>query len=98
MDSIVYIYIYIYMFNSLSLILNTSIIRLNKNRSDFDNGPSMASWQIALIVVPCAFVIIGAGLYFYRVKQLASLSKSKGDVEQAQGVSLQPQNPIKQIP
>jgi hypothetical protein len=51
----------------------------------------MASWQIALIVVPCSLLIIGAGLYFYRVKQLASLSKSKGDVEQAQaqGVSLQ---------
>jgi hypothetical protein len=68
------------------------------NRSDNNNGPSMASWQIALIVVPCALLIIGAGLYFYKVKQLASSSKSKGDVEQAQGVSLQAQNPIKQIP
>jgi hypothetical protein len=39
----------------------------------------MASWLIALIVVLGALLIIGVGLYFYKVKQLASSSKSKGE-------------------
>jgi hypothetical protein len=47
--------------------------------SDKKDDTGMASWLIAVIVVLGALLIIGAGLYFYKMKLLASPPKSKGE-------------------